>query len=126
MTEAHFTPRMQARLDGISIHYAARGRGRPLLMLHGSPSDHSRAMAHLEPTFQSRGGWRRIYPDLPGHGRTPGSTRIRNMDDYLEVLLEFVDATAGPGPFCLGGISFGAYFAPPSPGGGARGWKGYC
>jgi len=68
-------------------------------------------MAHLEPAFRSRKGWRRIYPDLPGHGKTPGADRIRDMDDYLGVLLEFVDDVFGKGRFALGGISFGAYLA---------------
>jgi pimeloyl-ACP methyl ester carboxylesterase len=80
-------------------------------MLHGSPSDHARAMAQIEPAFRARRGWRRIYPDLPGHGRTPGASRIRDMDDYLEVLLEMVDELCDGERFALGGISFGAYLA---------------
>lgn len=80
-------------------------------MLHGSPSDHARAMAHLEPAFRQRTGWRRIYPDLPGHGRTPGTDRIRDMDDYLDVVVELVDELFDGGRFSLGGNSFGAYLA---------------
>jgi pimeloyl-ACP methyl ester carboxylesterase len=80
-------------------------------MLHGSPSDHARAMSQVEPSFRTRKGWRRIYPDLPGHGGTPGANRIRNMDDYLDVLLEFVDELSDGEIFALGGISFGAYLA---------------
>jgi pimeloyl-ACP methyl ester carboxylesterase len=102
---------MECELPGISIHYDSKGRGRPFFLLHGSPSNHSRAMAQLEPGFRSRTGWRRIYPDLPGHGGTPGADRIRDMDDYLDVLLEFVDHVAGRGRFAIGGISFGAYLA---------------
>jgi pimeloyl-ACP methyl ester carboxylesterase len=102
---------MKCQLPGITIHYETRGRGRPLLMLHGSPSDHARAMVQVEPAFQSRKGWRRIYPDLPGHGRTPGADRIRNLDDYLGVLLETVDELFDEERFALGGISFGAYLA---------------
>lgn len=102
---------MRVRLRGLPIHYEARGRGRPLLVLHGSPSDHVRAMTHVEPAFASRRGWRRVYPDLPGHGLTPGAPRIRDMDDYLEVLLEMVDRLFGAQGFALGGISFGAYLA---------------
>jgi len=102
---------MRYDLTGISIHYESKGRGRPFLMLRGSPSDHTRAMAAVEPAFLSRKGWRRIYPDLPGHGRTPGADRIHDMDDYLEVLLEFVDGIFEGGAFSLGGVSFGAYLA---------------
>jgi pimeloyl-ACP methyl ester carboxylesterase len=102
---------MKCSLPGITIRYETRGRGRPLLMLHASPSDHARAMAQIEPAFAARKGWRRVYPDLPGHGRTPGSNRIRDMDDYLGVLLEMADELFDDERFSLGGISFGAYLA---------------
>ena len=102
---------MKCDLAGIRIFYEARGKGRPFIMLHGSPSDHSRAMMQVEPAFRPPRPWRRIYPDLPGHGRTAGSPRIRNMDDYLGVMLEFVDEVSDRGRFCVGGISFGAYLA---------------
>jgi len=102
---------MYCRLPGVSIYYEARGRGRPFVMLHGSPSDHTRAMVQVEPAFRSRTGWRRFYPDLPGHGKSPGAKRIRDMDDYLDVVLEFIDDVATDERFALGGISFGAYLA---------------
>ena len=102
---------MKCDLRGISIFYESRGKGRPFIMLHGSPSDHARAMAELEPAFRSCKGWRRVYPDLPGHGRTPGADRIHDMDDYLQVVLEFVDEISGRGRFSIGGISLGAYLA---------------
>jgi pimeloyl-ACP methyl ester carboxylesterase len=80
-------------------------------MLHGSPSDHARAMAQVEPAFRRRPGWQRIYPDLPGHGKTPGATRVRDMDDYLGVVLELADELFGARRFSVGGISLGAYLA---------------
>jgi pimeloyl-ACP methyl ester carboxylesterase len=95
----------------MSIQYETRGRGRPFVMLHESPSDHYRAMAHVEPAFRARAGWQRIYPDLPGHGRTSGTDRILDMDDYLDVMIEFVDKVARGGRFSVGGSSFGAYLA---------------
>jgi pimeloyl-ACP methyl ester carboxylesterase len=80
-------------------------------MLHGSPSDHARAMREVDPAFRGRRQWRRIYPDLPGHGRTPGSPTVRDMDDYLATVLQFVDVVTQRQRFCIGGISFGAYLA---------------
>jgi pimeloyl-ACP methyl ester carboxylesterase len=102
---------MKCDLVGISIFYESRGQGRPFVMLHGSPSDHARAMAQVEPAFRSRRGWRRVYPDLPGHGKTPGAARIHDMDDYLSVVLEFLDDVFGEERFSIGGISLGAYLA---------------
>jgi pimeloyl-ACP methyl ester carboxylesterase len=104
-------PSMRCELRGISIHYRAVGRGRPFLMLHGSPGDGARVRAEVDPAFRGRTGWRRVYPDLPGHGATPGSARIRTIDDYLEVLVEFVDTLFAGRNFALGGTSFGAYLA---------------
>lgn len=102
---------MFARVNGTPVFYETRGRGRPFIMLHGSPSDHTRALSQVEPAFKGRQGWRRLYPDLPGHGRSPGSPKIRDMDGYLRLVLGFVDALSSHGPFCIGGISFGAYLA---------------
>ncbi len=80
-------------------------------MLHGSPSDHRVVMRDIEPAFRRRRGWRRIYPDLPGHGRTAGSPAIRDMDDYLGAVVGFLRSVARSGTVTLGGVSFGAYLA---------------
>lgn len=68
-------------------------------------------MAVLEPAFRGRSGWERVYPDLPGHGRSPADPSIRDMDDYLDRLLDFADERFEGSPYAVGGISFGAYFA---------------
>jgi pimeloyl-ACP methyl ester carboxylesterase len=109
--EATLRAAMQCELRSLSIHYESRGEGRPLLVLHGSPGDAVRARERVDPAFRRRTGWQRIYPDLPGHGRTPGTDRVRDIDDYLAVLLEFVDTQFRGRRFSLGGISFGAYLA---------------
>ena len=54
-----------------AVHYAAHGSGRPVLVLHGAGVDHREAEACFEPAFGGMAGLRRIYPDLPGMGRTP-------------------------------------------------------
>jgi pimeloyl-ACP methyl ester carboxylesterase len=102
---------MRCKLRGLSIHYLSRGSGRPFLMLHGSPGDGQRAQRQLEPAFRSRRGWQRFYPDLPGHGKTPGSPGIRDIDEYLDVLVDLVDELFSKRKVALGGYSFGAYLA---------------
>src|SRR6185437_16299739 len=54
---------------------------------------------------------RRIYPDLPGMGRTPAPETIRSADDVLDVLLAFIDGVIGSQPVLVVGHSAGGYFA---------------
>ncbi len=98
----------------IPIHYEAFGEGRPLLAIHGVATDHRHLVAELEPIFErrdSRAPWRRLYPDLPGRGQTPGADWISSQDDMLDVALGFLDAVAPGQRFAVLGASWGAYMA---------------
>ncbi len=98
-------------MGGIQVHYEAFGEGIPVLVLHGAGVDHREMAAVFEPIFGRLPGYRRIYPDLPGMGRTPAPASVTGADDVLDLLLGFVDALIGPAPFRLIGHSAGAYFA---------------
>ncbi|SDT28985.1 Pimeloyl-ACP methyl ester carboxylesterase [Pseudarthrobacter equi] len=98
-------------MSGIPLHYEAFGDGVPVLVLHGAGVDHREMAAVFEPVFGRLPGYRRIYPDLPGMGRTPAPATLAGADDVLEILLGFVDALIGPAPFRLIGHSAGAHFA---------------
>jgi pimeloyl-ACP methyl ester carboxylesterase len=74
--------------------------------------DHHSSFADFEPLFENRSGWRRLYPDLPGMGQTPGADWIKRHDDMLEVVLGFLDAVAPGERFVVAGTSYGAYLAP--------------
>jgi pimeloyl-ACP methyl ester carboxylesterase len=102
---------MECQLDKIKVHYEVRGEGRPVLMLHGWSLDHHHMMSDFEPIFEARSGWKRIYPDLPGHGRTPAPAWITSQDQMLEVTLDFIDQLIGSERFLLVGASWGAYLA---------------
>jgi pimeloyl-ACP methyl ester carboxylesterase len=95
-------------LDGINVAYEEFGRGRPILFLHGWSLDHTSEVADYEPIFTGKPGWRRLYLDLPGHGRTPGSERVRDMDGILQVVLDFADALFLGQRFAVAGTSAGA------------------
>jgi len=95
----------------IPIFYEERGTGRPLLVLHGWPGDHRMMMPSLEPLFEQRSDWRRLYPDLPGAGKTPGADWIASQDQMLEVTLGFLDAIAPGERFAVAGGSYGGYLA---------------
>src|SRR5512139_3466567 len=93
------------------MHYVEHGEGLPMLALHGAGVDHREMMACLDPVFDAFTGYRRIYPDLPGMGRTPAPETIRSAADVLEVLLAFIDGVIGDQPLLVVGHSAGGYFA---------------
>jgi pimeloyl-ACP methyl ester carboxylesterase len=92
------------------VHHVTYGAGTPLLALHGWTPDHRLMTGCLEPVFERRPGYRRLYPDLPGMGRTPAG-EAANSDDILTAVLAFVDEQIGDEPFVLIGESYGGYLA---------------
>jgi pimeloyl-ACP methyl ester carboxylesterase len=68
-------------------------------------------MADYEPVFAARVGWRRIYPDLPGMGRSVAQDALATQDDVLEALLAFIDRVLPAERFVLAGTSGGAHLA---------------
>jgi pimeloyl-ACP methyl ester carboxylesterase len=102
---------MECDVDGLPVHYDEHGEGVPALVLHGAGVDHRELRAALEPAFAKLSGYRRIYPDLPGMGRTPAPSSIQSADDVLDVLLGLADRLVGERPFVVIGHSAGAYYA---------------
>jgi pimeloyl-ACP methyl ester carboxylesterase len=102
---------MECDVDGVLVHYVQHGEGVPALVLHGAGVDHREMVAALEPVFAELPGYRRIYPDLPGMGRTTAPPRIQSADDVLDVLLGLADRIIGEWPFVVIGHSAGAYYA---------------
>jgi pimeloyl-ACP methyl ester carboxylesterase len=100
-----------ANVKGIPVHYAEHGDGSPVLALHGVDVDHREIMGALEPVFADLPGYRRIYPDLPGMGRTPAPEAIDSSDAVVDTLLGLVDAVIGAEPFVVAGHSYGGYLA---------------
>jgi pimeloyl-ACP methyl ester carboxylesterase len=102
---------MECKLENITVFYEQFGEGRPVIMLHGWPVDHRHMVKDFEPLFQAHPGWKRIYPDMPGMGRTPGEAWIHNQDLMLGVLLDFIDALIPGQQFAVAGTSYGGYLA---------------
>ncbi|GGF01608.1 alpha/beta fold hydrolase [Mycetocola zhadangensis] len=98
---------MEIRIRGVRISYTEHGQGLPLIALHGAGVDHRDIEAGLEPMLPA--GYRRIYPDLPGMGRTTADG-LGSNNDVVTLLSDFLDEVSDE-PVLLVGHSYGAYLA---------------
>jgi pimeloyl-ACP methyl ester carboxylesterase len=99
---------MERRINDVLIHYAEHGSGVPLIALHGAGVDHREIEAAIEAVVPGP-GYRRIYPDLPGMGRSTTGGLACN-DDVVALIANFIDRLEA-GPVMLLGHSYGAYRA---------------
>ena len=102
---------MFCAVDGVEIYYETRGEGSPVLTIHGFGIDHHVMAGCMEPVFAGRPGWKRIYFDLPGMGRTRGTGDVRDSDGMLAVVARFAEKVVPDGRFLVAGESYGGYLA---------------
>src|SRR6202171_2908796 len=102
---------MECKVRDITMTYYEVGSGTPLLVLDGWGYSGRLTRVASEPVYEARAGWRRLYPELPGHGTTPMPSWLQSPDDMLDVLLEFPEAVAPGERFVVTGASWGAYLA---------------
>jgi pimeloyl-ACP methyl ester carboxylesterase len=102
---------MECQLGKFKMYYEETGAGKPLLILHGLPLDHRSVANDMEPVFANRSGWRRLYPDLPGMGKTRAAEWITNQDQVLDLLIEFLDTVIPGERLVVAGASYGGYLA---------------
>jgi pimeloyl-ACP methyl ester carboxylesterase len=102
---------MKREFSDLNFQYETRGEGMPILMIHGFGIDRHVMTGCMEPIFESRSGWKRIYFDLPGMGRTPAPHWLSNADQMLEAILEFINKVVDYDSFLVAGESYGAYLA---------------
>ncbi len=102
---------MECKLKKISINYDEIGEGRPILMLHSGYADHRHMKSCMEPLFKNRPGWKRIYFDYPGHGKTADEEWITSLEDVLNIVLEFIDKIIPDQNFTIASMSRGGYLS---------------
>ena len=102
---------MEFTVGEVPVHGAEYGSGTAVIALHGAGVDHREIAGALEPMFSGFPGYRRLYPDLPGMGRTPAPTSIMSNDDVVQVLLDLIDDAIGTEPVLVIGQSYGGYLA---------------
>jgi len=96
-------------IGDIAVRYRELGSGVPVLILHGAGVDHREMAIALEPLFDERSGYRRIYVDLPGMGETPAPEALDSNDAVLDLLIGVADDVFGDDEFVVVGHSYGGY-----------------
>jgi pimeloyl-ACP methyl ester carboxylesterase len=95
----------------LSINHKVIGAGQTVVMLPGWTLDHHVMLACMEPIFRKREGWKRIYLDPPGTGRSEPADYIRDSDGICAAILNFLDGLVPGEPFVVCGYSYGAMIA---------------
>lgn len=80
-------------------------------MLPGWTLDHQVMLTCMEPVFSKRDGWKRLYLDLPGTGRSKARPSIKNTDDMLAAVVNLLDSLLPNEPFVVCAYSYGAMIA---------------
>ena len=102
---------MNLNIDDLSVYYEIYDTGIPIVMIHGFGPDHRILKGCMEPIFKSKKGYKRIYFDLPGMGKTKGVNWIHNADEMLDLILKFIQKVIPEQKFLIIGESYGAYLA---------------
>jgi pimeloyl-ACP methyl ester carboxylesterase len=91
---------------GVSLATVDQGRGRPLLLVHAFPLDHSMWDAQVA-ALSSR--WRVIAPDLRGFGQSQVSEGTVSMEQLADDLAGLLDELGIDEPVVYCGLSMGGY-----------------
>jgi Predicted hydrolases or acyltransferases (alpha/beta hydrolase superfamily) len=97
----------KVNVNGIQLAYDRRGKGTPLVLLHGYPLDHhlwDDVLPLLEDTFDV------IVPDLRGFGESTIADSSPTMDDYASDIAGLLDYL-GIQKTAIVGHSMGGYVA---------------
>ena len=99
------------RIKDAEIYYEIVGEGKPVIIIHGCAPDHRLMMKCMESVFQKYEGYKRIYIDLPGMGKSNAPNWINSSDRIVEVLITFIEEIISTEKFLLVGESYGGYLA---------------
>jgi len=95
-------------LPEVPLHVVDQGGGRPLLLVHGFPLDHSMWQGQIDELALE---CRVIAPDLRGFGRSPDAAGVVTMEQFADDLAGTLDRLGIRSPVVLCGLSMGGYIA---------------
>ena len=93
------------------FYYEEYGEGKPILIIHGLTCSMELMKGCIEPIFKEVNGYKRIYIDLLGMGKSNKcSLEYASSDKILEMLLSFIKEKMDK-EFLLIGESYGGYLS---------------
>jgi pimeloyl-ACP methyl ester carboxylesterase len=99
---------MKVKLPDVTLHYSDKGKGLPVILIHGFPLNQQIWKDQAE--FLSK-NYRVILPDLRGHGDTPPTPGPYSMEIFADDCMALLDAIGIKEPVVVGGLSMGGYIA---------------
>ncbi len=102
---------MECKIKNTRVYYEVYGEGLPIINLHGFMLDHRILKGCMEPIFNKRSKFKRIYFDLPGMGKTKAESWIKNSDHMLELSIEFIKKIIPNQRYLIVSESYGSYIA---------------
>ncbi len=93
-------------LGGLWLNVEEQGAGRPLLLVHGFPLDHTMWSRQIEALSNQ---FRVIAPDLRGFGHSEAGGDVLTMDQFADDLAALMDALGVEEPLVYCGLSMGGY-----------------
>lgn len=78
-----------AEVNGVQLHYAVVGEGRPVVLVHGNAEDHNLFTVEIEQLAEA--GYRVYAPDSRGHGANEPLEEY-HFDDMAEDMYQFIRA----------------------------------
>ena len=97
---------LRVRVKDIEIAYQIRGEGKPLLLVHGFPLDHSMWRFQFEVLATQ---YQVIAPDLRGFGQTTRGNADVSMQQFASDLIGLLDSLSIHEPITYCGLSMGGY-----------------
>lgn len=97
----------KVKINGIELAYTRRGKGTPLVLLHGYPLDH-RIWDEVAPLLDDK--FDLILPDLRGFGNSTTVDTPYTMDDFASDIAGLLDSL-GIQKTAVAGHSMGGYVA---------------
>ena len=75
--------------DGITLNYITKGKGKPILFLHGGGLKALTYKKNLELLSKK---YKVIAPDIPGFGNSSTPTKLWDFEDYANFFSKFIDS----------------------------------